>query len=266
MIEFNKIYNEDCLVVLKRLPDKSVDMILQDPPYNTTACKWEWDIFNKIDEFWFEWKRVIKDNGAIVMTASQPFTSKLVMSNLEMFRYEWIWHKNFSGGFATAKKQPMKYHENILVFYRKNPTYNPQFEEYADSVKKRFDEGEEVNTDKQSKNSTNQIHNGFGSSKHYISFERGKYPESVQKIDGVPNCNGMRLHPTQKPVTLFEYLIKTYTNEGDVVFDGFSGSGTTAVACVNSNRNYICCELDKKYFDLSEERLKNMQPTLGLSL
>jgi site-specific DNA-methyltransferase (adenine-specific) len=189
------------------------------------------------------------------MTASQPFTTTLIASNMKMFKYELIWHKNFSGGFATAKIMPMKYHENILVFYNKKPTYNPQFEEYADSVKKRFKENEAVNVKKQNANSTNQIHKGFGSSPHIISFKRGKYPSSVQFFKGVENANGKRLHPTQKPVALMEYLIKTYTNEGETVLDFAMGSGTTAVACKRTNRNFIGCDLEQKYVDIANKRL-----------
>ena len=248
-----ELIHGDCLEEMKNIPDGSVDMVLTDPPYGTTACKW--DTVIDLDLMWEQLKRVIKPNGAIVLFGSQPFTSALVMSNPKMFKYEWVWEKNFSGGFAPAKHQPMKYHENILVFAQKKTFYNPQFQEYADSVKKRFKEGESVNVDKQLQKSTNQIHNGFGSSPHSISYKRGKYPSSVQKIAGVPNCNGIRVHPTQKPVALMEYLIKTYTNEGETVLDFTMGSGTTLVAAKNLNRNAIGIELDKDYYEIATKRI-----------
>lgn len=167
--------------------------------------------------------------------------------------------KNFSGGFATAKKMPMKYHENISVFYKKQCLYNPQFQEYADSVKKRFKDGENINVTKQQQNNTNQIHNGFGSAEHQIHISRGKYPQSVQFFKGVPNCNGTRVHPTQKPVELIEYLIKTYTNEWDLVLDFTMGSGTTGVACKKLNRKFIGIELDENYFNIAINRIKEVE-------
>ena len=249
----NQIFNEDCLEWMKRIPDWSIDCIITDPPYWSTKCSW--DTIIPFDKMWEQLKRIIKPNGAIVLFWSEPFSSALRMSNIKMYKYDWIWEKNFSGGFATAKRMPMKYHENISIFYTKQPNYNPQFEEYADSVKKRFKDGESVNVDKQSKKSTNQIHNGFWSSAHSISHTRGKYPSSVQKISSVPNANGARVHPTQKPVALIEYLIRTYTNEWETVLDFTIGSGTTAIACINTNRNYIGFELDKWYFDIANERI-----------
>ena len=244
----NVCYQGDCLEVMKVIEDKSIDMILCDLPYGTTACKW--DTIIPFEPLWEQYKRIIKDNGAIVLTASQPFTSALVMSNTNMFRYEWIWHKNFSGGFILAKKQPMKYHENILVFYKNQSTYNPQFEEYADSVKKRFKEGD-TSPIGMTKNNVSNIK----CVKRVISFKKGKYPSTVQKIKGVGNANSEHLHPTQKPVALFEYLIKTYTNEGDLVLDNCAGSGTTGVACKNTNRNFILIEQDEKYCDIIKERV-----------
>ena len=240
-----KIDKKGALHLLPDIPDKSINMILTDLPYGQTAC--EWDAIIPLEPLWEQYKRIIKDNGAIILTASQPFTTILISSNMKMFRYEWIWVKNFSGGFSSATKQPMKYHENVLVFYKKQPKYNPIFEEYAASVKKRFNEGERVNTDKQLANSSNKIHDGFGHSPHVISFERGKYPSSVQIIDGVPNCNGIRIHPTQKPLELFEYLISTYTDPGDTVHDSCLGAGTTLEACVNLNRNCMCFEISDEW-------------------
>jgi DNA modification methylase len=255
-----KLFNDDCLKVLPTIPDKSIDLILTDPPYGTTACKW--DSVIPFEPMWKELKRIIKDNSAIALFGSEPFSSYLRTSNIKWFKYDWIWHKNFSGGFSSAKKQPMKYHEIISIFYNKQSKYNPQFEEYAESVKKRFKEGERVNTDKQLKKSTNKIHKGFGSSKHNISFKKGKYPQSVQKIKGVPNCNNIRKHPTQKPVALLEYLIKTYTNENDTVLDFTMGSGSTGVACKNLNRDFIGIELDQEYFKIAKERIESTNPLL----
>lgn len=249
-----KLILGDCLNELPKIFDKSIDLVLTDPPYGTTACKW--DSVIPFEPMWNELKRIIKDNGCIALFGSEPFSSALRMSNIKHFKYDWIWHKNFSGGFSSAKKQPMKYHEIISIFYNKQSKYNPQFEEYAESVKKRFKEGERVNTDKQLKKSTNKIHKGFGSSEHNISFKKGKYPQSVQKIKGVPNCNGIRKHPTQKPVALLEYLIKTYTNENDTVLDFTMGSGSTGVACKNLNRNFIGIEKDDKYFDIAKQRIE----------
>ena len=243
----------DCLERMKEIPDGSVDMILADPPYGTTACKW--DSIIPLEPMWAELKRIAKDNAAIVLTASQPFTSALIMSNIKNFRYEWIWEKNFSGGFILAKKQPMKYHENVLVFYRGQPTYNPIFEEYADTTKNRFKNSGKVNSSKlQAANYTNEIQ-GIKRVQDEVQLERGAYPKSVQKIKGVPNCNGGRLHPTQKPVALMEYLIKTYTNEGETVLDFVMGSGTTGLAAKNLNRNFIGIEKDAGYFEIAKQRL-----------
>lgn len=253
------LYNGDCLEVMDKMIADGVivDAIITDPPYGTTACKW--DIVIPFEQMWLRLNKLIKPSGAIVLFGSEPFSSALRMSNINNYKYDWIWEKNSSGGFATAKRMPMKYHENISIFYTKQPTYNPQFEEYADSVKKRFKEGDKVNVDKQKENSTNQIQNGFGSSDHSISHKRGKYPSSVQKISGVPNANGVRVHPTQKPVALMEYLIKTYTNENETVLDFTMGSGSTGVACKNTNRKFIGIELDEIYFNIAKERIENKE-------
>lgn len=233
-MELNKIYNEDCLEGMKRIPDKSVDMILCDLPYGTTACKW--DAIIPLEKLWEQYERVIKDNGAIVLTASQPFTSTLVSSNYKKFRYEWIWEKNQGVNFLLAKKQPLKVHENILIFYKRMPNYNPQMETGKPYTSGKGDSGEVTNKVKkiQTKN------------------KGTRYPKTVQKIK-----REFGLHPTQKPVTLFEYLIKTYTNEGETVLDNCMGSGTTAIACINTNRNYIGFELDEQYYEASIDRINN---------
>ena len=243
----------DCLELMNDIPNGSIDMILCDLPYGTTACKW--DTIIPFEPLWKEYERLIKPNGAILLTASQPFTSALVMSNPKLFRYEWIWEKNFSGGFILAKKQPMKYHENILVYYKNQPTYNPIFEEYADTTKNRFKNNGKVNSSKlQAVNYTNEIQ-GIKRVQDEVNLERGAYPKSVQKIKGVPNCNGGRLHPTQKPTELFEYLIKTYTNEGDLILDNCAGSGTTAIACLKTKRQFIVMEKEQKYYDIILKRV-----------
>ena len=213
----------------------------------TTACKW--DTIIPFEPLWEQYKRIIKDNGAIVLTASQPFTSALVMSNPDMFRYEWMWIKNRGSNFALANKMPIKEHENILVFYKKLPKYNPIKQERAESGKAR------VKT----------IINPSTASENYggVVLQEGKIygelrlPSSWQKF----NCE-VGLHPTQKPVALFEYLIKTYTNEGDLVLDNCAGSGTTGVACHNLKRNFILIEKEKEYCKIAEQRLKNLQQTL----
>ena len=250
-----KLINGDCLVEMAQIPDGSVDMVLTDPPYGTTACKW--DSIIPLEPMWEHLKRVIKPNGAIVMTASQPFTTTLISSNMKMFKYELIWHKNTSGSFATSKKMPMKYHENILVFYAKLPTYHPQFQSYSDSTKHRFAEGEQVNRQKQVEHSTNEINGGVSfDGEQPILLSRGKYPESVQKFNNI--ANNKRVHPTQKPVALMEYLIKTYTNEGDTVLDFAMGSGTTGVACKQLNRKFIGIEKDPDYFKIAEDRINGV--------
>lgn len=250
------LYNGDCLELMKIIKDKSVDMILCDLPYGTTACKW--DNVIPFEPLWERYNRVIKDNGAIVLFGSEPFSSALRMSNIKNYRYDWIWHKNSSGSFATAKKMPMKYHENISVFYKKLPTYNPQFQPYSESTVGRFKDGEMVNRKKQIEKSTNSIQGGLSFvGEQGMCIKRGKYPESVQFFKCEHTAGGKRLHPTQKPIALLEYLIKTYTNEEDTVLDNCMGSGSTGVACVNTNRNFIGIELDKDYFNIAKERIEN---------
>lgn len=254
-IKPNSIIKGDCLEVMKYISDKSVDCIICDLPYGTTACSW--DTIIPFEPLWEQYKRIIKDNGAIVLFGSEPFSSHLRMSNIKMYRYDWIWHKNLGGGFATAKKIPMKRHEIISVFYKKLPTYNPIFEDYEDSTKRRFKNGEFVNRNEQLKNSTNKINNGLSfEGTQPIEINRGKYPTSVKYFANVNNANGIRLHPTQKPVALIEYLIKTYSNEGDIILDNTMGSGTTCVASINTNRKFIGIEQDETYFNISKERIE----------
>ena len=235
-----QLYKGDCLEIMKDIPDKSVDMILCDLPYGTTRNKW--DSVLSLDELWEQYERIIKDNGAIVLFAQTPFDKVLGCSNLKMLRYEWIWEKTSATGHLNAKKMPMKAHENILVFYKKLPTYNPQ--KTAGHKRKVSKAEHKINCVK----TTNYGEHGLTT---YDSTER--YPRSVQvfKTDKQKEA----LHPTQKPVALLEYLIKTYTNEGETVLDNCMGSGSTGIACLNTNRRFIGIEKDDKYFDLACNRI-----------
>ena len=238
-MEINKIYCGDCLSSLPSFSEKSIDMILCDLPYGTTACKW--DIVIPFEPLWKEYKRIIKDNGAIVLMASQPFTSALVMSNVKMFKYEWIWEKTRPTGFFTAKKIPMKIHENILVFYKNQPTYNPA------KVKAEYNKIDKRKT-------LNPTHNPYlGVKKERVRDGGMRFPLTIQKFNSISKKGQ---HPTQKPVALFEYLIKTYTNEGDLVLDNCAGSGTTGVACKRLKRNYILIEKEEEYCKIAKKRIK----------
>ena len=242
----NKIICGDCLEVMPFIPDKSIDMILCDLPYGTTACKW--DIIIPFELLWKEYKRIIKDNRAIVLTASQPFTSMLVMSNLEWFKYEWIWEKAVGSNFATLKYQPMKEHENILVFSKGKHSYYPIKQQRKGSGAERMNYGH--NGSKTGETSGNQDFKGWEVGKYDKNL---RYPSSVQYFNNREKDRGQ--HPTQKPVALFEYLIKTYTNEGDLVLDNCAGSGTTGVACKNLGRDFILIEKIKKYVDIARKRV-----------
>ena len=237
----NQIIEGDCLQVMKSIPDRSIDMIACDLPYGSTICKW--DTVIPFEPLWEQYKRIIKDNGAIVLTASQPFTSALVMSNIKMFRYEWIWKKERPTNPLLCRKQPPKYHENILVFYNKQPTFNPT-KVLRKEVNKRnnkprnYKDNTKVDTEKYA----DRVLSGsndliYGSNILEIPMQRG-------------------LHPTQKPVALFEYLIKTYTSVGDLVLDNCAGSGTTAIACLNTKRNYCLIEKEPKYIEIINDRLR----------
>ena len=241
MIELNRIYNEDCLEGMKRIPDKSIDMVLCDLPYGTTACKW--DTIIPFEPLWEQYERIIKDNGVIALTSTQPFTINLIVSNLRLFKYQWYWIKSPTG-FLNAKKMPMKSVEDICIFYKKLPTYNPQGLVLLNKEK----------SNHKSKMQKTEVgistHNGGRLPEKYIQ----KYTNYPRQELYFPNEKG--LHPTQKPVPLFEYLIKTYTNKGETVLDSCIGSGTTAVAAINTNRNYIGFELDKHYCEIANERIQ----------
>lgn len=242
----------DCLELMKDIPDGSIDMILCDLPYGTTACKW--DTIIPFDKLWEQYERIIKSNGAIVLTASQPFTSTLVMSNPKLFKYEWIWEKSKASNFLLAKKQPLKAHENILVFANGTPNYYPQKTQgkpyYKSGVKEKHDNPEV----------SNNIPNYHS---HIRKSEDGmRLPRTVQYF--ITAESEGKFHPTQKPIALFEYLIKTYTNENGIVLDNTAGSGTTAIACLNTNRQFIVMEKEQKYYDIILKRVadfnKNFQP------
>ena len=239
-MELNRIYNEDCLEGMKRIPDKSVDMILCDLPYGTTASKW--DEIIPFELLWRQYDRVIKNNGAIVLTASQPFTTKLIMSKSDWFRYTWVWDKKKAGNIFLAKKQPMKVHEDIVVFSKKPHFYNPQMVK-RDKVKKSKNYG------------TGESFGGTREKEDKVYTYTHTYPKSIIEISNARQKG--KVHPTQKPVELFEYLIKTYTNKNETVLDNCMGSGTTAIACINTNRKYIGFELDETYYEKSLERIKN---------
>lgn len=266
-MELNKIYNEECIEGMKKIEDKSIDMILCDLPYGTTSNKW--DIIIPFEPLWEQYERIIKDDGAIVLTASQPFTSALVMSNPKLFKHEWIWEKQKANNFMGAKYQPLKYHENILVFGKKKLKYNPQkykvleIDEIMDMNKKDITKlMQSRDYDRFGKIDRRKTLNDSKSNKEYLGTKVTRNrtkdtgyrnPKSVLKIN--KEINGL-IHPTQKPVALFEYLIKTYTNENEIVLDNCMGSGTTAIACINIDRNYIGFELDKDYYNVSLERIE----------
>ena len=242
-----KLLHGDCLELMKDIPDKSVDMILCDLPYGTTACKW--DEIIPFEPLWEQYERVIKDNGAIVLTASQPFTSTLIMSNIKLFRYTWVWEKSKATGFLNAKKRPLVAHEDITVFSKKPTTYNPQF-----STKEPYNKGiRKEQTD-------DDVYGKF--ERVEVKSDGKRYPRSVVYFK-TAESEGAVLHKTQKPLKLFEYLIKTYTNEGDLVLDNCMGSGTTGVACVNLNRDFIGIELDDKYFEIAKERIESHEVQNG---
>lgn len=238
----NSLLKGDCLTLMNGIPDNSVDMILCDLPYGTTQNKW--DSVIPLDKLWKHYERIIKDDGAIVLTAQTPFDKVLGTSNLKMLRYEWIWDKKLATGHLNAKRMPMKLHENILVFYKKLPVYNPQMREGVPYDKGFTPEVTSTNYGKQvpvrSVNTTGE-----------------RYPVTIVEYSNADRRS--KSHPTQKPVALMEYLIKTYTNEGDLVLDNTMGSGTTCVACVNTNRQYIGMELDDEYYAIAQSRVEEAE-------
>lgn len=238
----NSVHNDDCFSIFPLIDDNSIDAIISDPPFGTTRMKW--DSILDLDKLWEEYKRILKPNGVVVLFAQTPFDKVLGCSNLPWLKYEWIWEKTQATGHLNAKKMPMKAHENILIFYNKLPTYNPQ---------KTTDHKPMNSYTKYIKTQNNtEI---YGSMNKEISGggDTDRYPRSVLLFssDKQRSC----LHPTQKPLDLMEYLVKTYSNEEDIILDNTAGSGTTGIACINTNRRYILIEKEKKYYDIIIDRI-----------
>jgi len=261
MLDLNVIYEGDCLEVMKEFPDKSIDLILTDLPYGTTACKW--DAIIPFEPLWEQYKRIIKDNGAIVLTASQPFTSALVMSNIKMFKYCWYWYKNCPSGISLSRTQPMRSIEEIIVFCAGKTIFNKQLMPSKITDRKLGGKnGAFGNYSAKADNISGLKH--FSKSKNNpdnILLEMVN-PRNVLEINVEPRAKGT-LHPTQKPAALFEYLIKTYTNEGDIVLDSCCGSGTTGIACQNLNRNFILIDKDPHWCDVTYKRLMENRDRLS---
>jgi site-specific DNA-methyltransferase (adenine-specific) len=249
-IKNGRFYLGDCLEVMKEIPDGVVDMLLVDLPYGTTACSW--DSIIPLDELWKEYNRICKENAAMVFTAAQPFTTALIASNIDNFRYDWIWVKNGVTNVGNAKKMPLRNYESVVVFYRKPCLYNPQGLKPFNKV---------VNKGKSAGGATTQgdeIGNGRGklrSGEDYLQ-EWTNYPRQTLEIK---QNSRNKIHPTQKPVELFEYLIRTYTNEGDLVLDNTAGSGTTAIAAENTGRKWVCIEQSEEYATKAVERILNRE-------
>ncbi len=236
------LYNNDMFDIFPTIEEKSIDLIFVDLPYNTTNCKWDVEV--DLEKFWKESKRVLKDNGVVIATAQIPFSIKLGMSNLKDLKYEWIWEKTQGTGHLNAKKMPMKCHENILIFYKKLPTYNPI---------KTTGHKRKISTAHHKRNtSTGDIYSKCDTFSDYDSTER--YPRSVIKFKS--DKQKSNLHPTQKPLSLLEYIIKTYSNEGDTILDPCCGSGTTGVAALKNNRKCILIEKDENYYNITKERIE----------
>lgn len=233
----------DCLERMKEIPDGSVDMVLADPPYGTTACKW--DTVIDLPAMWAELKRIVKPNGAIVMTASQPFTSALVMSNPKWFRYCWVWEKTQAVGHLNAWRRPMRQHEDICVFSKNATAYYPQLTEKPAENRRPVT----------NRTKTSDCYGAHKMDSHRCPPDKSM-PRSLLRF-----ANQQKpVHPTQKPVALMEYLIKTYTNEGETVLDFTMGSGTTGVACANTGRHFIGIELDEGYFNIAKDRIEKLAP------
>jgi DNA modification methylase len=238
-LPINQIIHGDCLEVMKELPDKSIDMILCDLPYGTTAC--EWDAVIPFEPLWEQYERIIKDNGAIVLFGSEPFTSLLITSNLKLFKYNWIWKKTKATGFFDCKKRPLNDYETISVFYKKQPVYNPQMIKAEKIYKRGYVKRKKSDC--------------YGEEKDFVQKETGlRYPKRIIEF-GNANTRGI-IHPAQKPVALCEYLIKTYTLPGEVVLDNCIGSGTTAIACINTGRDFIGIEIEEEYVKIAKKRIE----------
>ena len=235
-----KLYKGDCLELMKDIPDKSIDMILCDLPYGTTACKW--DTVIPFEPLWEQYNRIIKDNGVIVLFGNEPFSSQLRMSNLKNYRYDWKWDKCTHSNPLLAKKQPLRVYEDIMVFYKKQPTYKPQMTK-GNPYRKDYNYKEHKNSITNIKMIDRNNETGL------------RYPVNIIKLPMSRN-NQKRLHACQKPTTLLEYLIKTYTNENEIVLDNCMGSGSSGVACKHTNRRFIGIELDDNYFEIAKKRIE----------
>ena len=240
MVE-SKLIHGDCLIELPKIFDKKMDLILTDPPYGTTACKW--DSVIPFEPMWNQLIRVIKDNGCIALFGSEPFSSNLRMSNIKQFKYDWVWQKEQGTGFGNAKKQPLRNLEIISIFYKNQCLYNPQ-----------KSKGKPYKTKSKSGNHKGSVYEDGGLNSIITVNEGNRFPLQLLKFNRDKN----KIHPTQKPVALLEYLIKTYTNENDTVLDFTMGSGSTGVACKNLNRNFIGIEKDDKYFDIAKQRIEGV--------
>lgn len=238
----NLLLNGDCIELMKLIPDKSIDMICADLPYATTKNKW--DILIPFDLLWNQYERIIKDNGAIILFGQGIFSAKLILSKKELYKYTIIWEKTTPTGHLNSHRMPLRSHEDILVFYKKPPVYNPQ---------KTYGHTRKVSSSHHKRNSKKTTNYGDHGLTSYDSTER--FPKSVWKF--ATDKQKSKLSPTQKPVKLIEELIKTYSNIGDIILDSTSGSSTTAIACINTDRKYICMELDEHFFEISKERIKN---------
>jgi site-specific DNA-methyltransferase (adenine-specific) len=250
------LINGECIEEMSKFQDNSVDMVFCDLPYGTTRN--DWDSVIDLNLLWEQYNRLVKDDGAIVLTAANPFDKVLAMSNIANFRYDWIWEKNKATGHLNAKKIPLKSHEYVLIFYKKMPTYNPQFT-YGHKPMNAVKPKKNIpKPDKLRNYGHMDIHlgNSGGSTK--------RYPRSVIKIPVINNDNPLKWHPTQKPIELAEYFIKTYSNEGDVILDNTMGSGSTGIACINTNRKFVGIELNVEYFDKANEWISKAQNTISL--
>lgn len=241
-MQLNEVYQGDCLEIMDAIGDKTIDMILCDLPFGTTNCKWDTPI--NLQELWKQYERIIKDDGAIVLFGQSPFDKVLGASNLQLLRYEWIWEKTAATGHLNAKKMPLKAHENILVFYKKLPVYNPQKTQGHKPVNS-YTKYLDVQNKSEIYNNVSKEISGGGNT--------DRYPRSVLQF--ASDKQKLNLHPTQKPLALCEYLIKTYSNEGNIILDNCAGSGTTLLAAQNLNRNFIGIEKEEQYVEVARKRL-----------
>ena len=258
-LSLNEIIHGNCLEVMRQFPDKSIDMILCDLPYGTTAC--EWDTVIPFEPLWEQYERIIKKHGAIVLFGIEPFASNLRMSNIKNYKHEWVWNKEQAGNFIQAKNHPLRVTENIMVFCNEKVKYYPIMEKAKEENKR------PLSIKLQKTNFLGKVSQGeFKPSENYNPDLR--YPKNILVFNaGSKECNNVnRVHPTQKPVALCEYLIKTYTLPGEVVLDNCIGSGTTAIACINTGRNFIGIELEEKYVEISKERIKKHKKLDGRRL